>query len=67
VGDSPGLYCGLDAHGFADLAASLALSWPLASFHPAGHPLREKWPMGKVGTLLAAMGEVWQHYNPQLS
>ena len=36
----------------------------LASFYRAGHPLREKWSMGKVGTLLAAMGEVWQHCAP---
>jgi hypothetical protein len=61
------LYHGLDAHGYAGLGASLALSCPLASFDPAGHPLREKWPMGNVGTLLAAMGEVWQHCNPKLS
>jgi hypothetical protein len=60
-------YQGLDAHGYAGLDAPLALSFPLASFDPAGHPLREKWPMGNVGTLLAAMGEVWQHCNPKLS
>jgi hypothetical protein len=39
------LYRGLDAHGFTDLDESLALSCSLASFHPAGNPLRVKWSM----------------------
>ena len=46
---------GFDAHGFSDLGASVSLRCPLASFHPAGNPLREKWPTGNVRTLLAAL------------
>jgi hypothetical protein len=64
VGDSPELYRGLDEHWFSDLGASVALSCYLASLHPVGHPLREKRPMGKVSTLLMAMGEVWKHCAP---
>jgi len=64
VGDSPELCRGLDAHGFADLDAAVALNCSLASFHPRGHPLREKWSMAKVDTLFAAMNETWLHCAP---
>jgi hypothetical protein len=64
VADSPELCRGLDAHGFADLDAAVALNCSLASFHPRGHPLREKWSMAKVDTLFAAMNETWLHCAP---
>jgi hypothetical protein len=61
VGDSPELCRVLDSHGFADLDASLALNCSLESLRPFGHPLRESWSIGQVGTLFATMDEVWQH------